>query len=199
MSSAFPALAAEKKAREYRIAQEELERAKPRKTSRGTRRTPTKAERLEAKGDRTEAIGSALEPILTPLEGAAERGQELARMLPGSAGAYGPLMMPIYAARNAKDFSVGESAEAARAAASGDPNAYFQDTEPTMRRTRGGMVETGGSAPTMGAFDTAFLGTDIAGLGATKPVKNAARYAATEMIPGMRLDELRALAEAYAR
>jgi hypothetical protein len=168
-------------------------------TSRGTRRTPTKAERLEAKGERTQAIGSALEPILTPLEGAAVRGQELARSIPIPTGAFGPLAIPMYASRNAKDWSVGESAEAARAAAGGDPNAYFRDTEPTMRRTRGGMVETGGSVPTMGALDTAFLGSDIAGLGATKPVKNVARYAATEMSPGMRLDELRALAEAFAR
>ena len=183
--SAYPALAAEKRAREYRIAQEELERSKPRMTSRGTRRTPTKAERLESKGARTQAVGRALEPILTPLEDAAVRGQELARMLPGSAGAYGPLMMPIYAARNAKDWSVGESAEAARAAAGGDPNAYFQDTEPTMRRARGGMMETGGSMPTQGLVDTAFLGSDIAGLGASQPVKNVARYAATEMVPGM--------------
>ena len=58
--SAYPALAAEKKAREYRIAQEELERSKPRMTSRGTRRTPTRAERLEAKGARTQAIEQTL-------------------------------------------------------------------------------------------------------------------------------------------
>jgi len=185
MSSAFPALAAEKTAREYRIAQEELERAKPRKTSRGTRRTPTRAERLESKGERTRAVGRALEPFLTPLEDAAVRGQDLARSIPIPTAMMGPMAAPMYAARNAKDWSVGESAEAARAAAGGDPNAYFQDTEPTMRRTRGGMVETGGSMPTQGLVDTALFGSDVAGLGASQPVKNVARYAATEMIPGM--------------
>jgi len=197
--SAFPALAAEKMAREYRIAQEELERAQPRKTSRGTRRTPTRAERLEAKGERTRAVGRALEPILTPLEGAAVRGQELARSIPIPTAMMGPMAAPMYAARNAKDWSVGESAEAARAAAGGDPNAYFRDTEPKRTRTRSGWGYRSASVPTMGLMDTAFLGADIAGLGASQPVKNVARYAATEMIPAMRLDELRALAEAYAR
>jgi len=179
MTAAYQAFRASAgKRREWEQRQREQERALQalegrRTASRGTRRQTPRD--IRPSQEQQQAVGEVVDAVLGPAD----------RMFEDMAQA--PVYSPGGVAGRVGDFLLGDMPTDAERAAVGDEDVYWQDTEPEMVQTRGGMAQRGSvSMPTAAGVELAALAADATPLALTK-ARHFAEDAAR--LPGRIVDD----------